>query len=661
MAELKDIAKKIENILNTNTLGKTFRIFSDSGELAKRNGHENEYRNGLVEIVSSTISNLSGLQFINTSVNLTLYANEEVRGKNSDGDSLEIIELRQILGDFLENYNFKTFAEEFGEATYSTTYVIGATTTLPKGSLGYINDCVPLVTNIGLTLFENGVNSNEWQIFIDGEEVGYTSAVISRTKTAENQPLVESKSTKSVMQTNGFGLDLVVPQISNNLGKAIENEILTGQEYAHMLYIKGKNTEQNYICVFGNLQASLIKNANVGFNLSMVEGVPELLEYSDKWTEYEVESLGNTLCLFRNINEDEVVIFWGDGEFSFSNEENNTHIYEDEGFYTVRVYNKDAIDNEWYEFSIGLYTITYDLDGGEFIGEYPFGYNPLEEEDVVIPNPVKPGYTFTGWTGTDLEEPTIDLVIEAGDFGNKEYTATWEIIDYTISYTLNGGTVSGTNPTTYNTESDEITLINPTKSGYTFTGWSGTGITGTSTSVVIPTGSYGTRTYTANWEVITYTITYVLNGGTDSSSNPSTYTIESSIILLRSPDERTGYTFINWYTTSDFQSGTTIDSIPSGSTGNKTLYAKWQGNQYTMNYDVNGGAQNPYAGPIAWPPSPKTVTFGSSIGTLYRDDYSVKSGYYPDGWYIDGSKISSSTVWNWTSDKTAILNWIQIP
>lgn len=576
MVELKDIAKKIENILNTNTLGKTFRIFSDSGELAKRNGHENEYRNGLVEIVSSTISNLSGLEFINMSVNFTLYANEEARGKDSDGNSLEIIELRQILGDFLDSYNFKTFAEEFGEATYSTTYVIGATTTLPKGNLGYINDCVPLVTNIGLTFFENGVNSNEWQIFIDGEEVGYTSAVISRTKTAENQPLVESKSTKSVMQTNGFGLDLVVPQISNNLGNAIENEILTGQEYAHILYIKGKNTEQNYICVFGNLQASLVKNSNVGFNLSMVEGVPELLEYSDKWTEYEVESLGNTLCLFRNINEDEVVIFWGDGEFSFSNEENNTHIYEDEGFYTVRVFNKDAIDNEWYEFSIDLYTITYDLDGGEFIGEYPFGYNPLEE-DVVIPNPVKPGYTFTGWTGTDLEEPTIDLVIETGDFGSKEYTATWEIIDYDITYTLDGGSVS--NPATYNIESEIITLNNPTRSGYTFIGWSGTGISGTSMLVLIPSGSTGNRSYTANWEPSTWRTVWE---GTSEFSAPQpqyvyrTNTINGIIKNLPTRLSGTGY-----------GSSTTFSEIVLNSDGSPTFLYSGTYDQYGIRPDTD--------------------------------------------------------------------------
>ena len=350
MVELKDIAKKFEYILNANTLGKTFRIFSDSGELAKRNGRKNEYRNGLLEVVSSTTSNLSGLEFISSSVNLTLYANEDARGKDSDGNSIEIIELRQILGDFLENYNFKTFAEEFGGKTYSTTYVIGETTTLPKGSLGYINDCIPLITNIGLTFFENGVNSNEWIIEVDGEEVGYTNAVISRTKTAENMPLAESKSTKSVMQTNGFGIDLVVPQISSNLGNAIEEEILTGKEYAHMVYVKGKNTEQTYICVFGNLQASLIKNANVGFNVPLVEGVPELLDYKGNvWLELEVEVTDlsyNTVTILNNDNE-KLYIIWGDGDVTTSNFTEIQHTYSNLGTYNIVAYNSKATDKDW--------------------------------------------------------------------------------------------------------------------------------------------------------------------------------------------------------------------------------------------------------------------------------------------------------------------------
>ena len=71
--------------------------------------------------------------------------------------------------------------------------------------------------------------------------------------------------------------------------------------------------------------------------------------------------------------------------------------------------------------------------------------------------------------------------------------------EYTITYDLAGGTAEG-NPDTYTIETVDFTLKNPTKSGYTFTGWSGTGLDGENNmTVTIPTGSTGNRTYTAHW------------------------------------------------------------------------------------------------------------------------------------------------------------------
>ena len=84
----------------------------------------------------------------------------------------------------------------------------------------------------------------------------------------------------------------------------------------------------------------------------------------------------------------------------------------------------------------------------------------------------------------------------------------WDMNSYSISYTLNDGTVSG-NPTSYTIETANITLINPTRNYYTFTGWTGTGLSSATTSVTIPQGSTGNRAYTANWTAQTYPITFI--------------------------------------------------------------------------------------------------------------------------------------------------------
>ena len=109
------------------------------------------------------------------------------------------------------------------------------------------------------------------------------------------------------------------------------------------------------------------------------------------------------------------------------------------------------------------------------------------------------GHTFKGWYGNENLTGSPVTAISNTETGNKEYWAKWEINQYTITYVLAGGTAEG-NPGTYTIETGAFTLTNPTKSGYTFTGWSGTGLDGENNmTVTIPTGSTGNRTYTAHW------------------------------------------------------------------------------------------------------------------------------------------------------------------
>lgn len=103
------------------------------------------------------------------------------------------------------------------------------------------------------------------------------------------------------------------------------------------------------------------------------------------------------------------------------------------------------------------------------------------------------GYSFSGWyTDSALTaKASFPFIVT----GNTSLYAKWLTL-YSITYNLNGGTAS--NPTSY-TANDTITLNTPTKSGYIFSGWTGTGLSAASASVTIPKGSAGNRAYTANW------------------------------------------------------------------------------------------------------------------------------------------------------------------
>ena len=117
-------------------------------------------------------------------------------------------------------------------------------------------------------------------------------------------------------------------------------------------------------------------------------------------------------------------------------------------------------------------------------------------------------HSFGNQVGTT--EHTIyvrDALGNAGSYtftvGNTDNTA------YNISYNLNGGSLSG-QKTSY-TVADSFTLLTPTKTGYTFTGWTGNNGTTPQKTVTVNKGTRGNLSYTANWEKKVLTTTFHRN------------------------------------------------------------------------------------------------------------------------------------------------------
>ncbi|MBQ3455213.1 MAG: InlB B-repeat-containing protein [Synergistaceae bacterium] len=271
------------------------------------------------------------------------------------------------------------------------------------------------------------------------------------------------------------------------------------------------------------------------------------------------------------------------------------------------------------------YALSYDLQGGTLSKDNPTSYD-IESDDIKLNNPLKTGYDFTGWSFDNTL--SIDVTIPKGSSGDKKFTATWTPTIYTISYDLDGGTVSTPNPTTYTIETPSFTLNNPTRTGYTFAGWKGTDINGTAETVTVLQGSTGNRSYTAVWSSVTYTITYNLNNAQD-PGNPATYTIESGAITLTNPS-RDGYTFDGW-TGTDLTAKTQSVTIPSGSTGNREYTANFTPITYTLTYNLNGGTAT----------NPTSYTIETETFTLNNP---VKAEYSFTGWTGSGLNEAQETV-----------------
>ncbi len=222
------------------------------------------------------------------------------------------------------------------------------------------------------------------------------------------------------------------------------------------------------------------------------------------------------------------------------------------------------------------FAISYDLAGGSLAEGVtnPASYS-IESQKITLNNPTRTGYTFTGWSGTGLTgEANMEVTIQTGSTGNKEYTAHWSINSYRLDMIAGTGIATVTGSGTYEYNSS-VTASCTMQEGYEFVNWTGNITTDTFN---MPAKN---ATMTANATPISYSITYDLASGTleEGKTNPATYSIESSLITLNNPT-RDGYVFIGW-TGTDIEEGTatTTVKIAAGSTGDRSYVAS-----YTLKY-----------------------------------------------------------------------------
>lgn len=228
------------------------------------------------------------------------------------------------------------------------------------------------------------------------------------------------------------------------------------------------------------------------------------------------------------------------------------------------------------------YTVAFNANNGTgTMSNQSFTYD--ETAKALTTNTfTRSGYTFNGWNtqtnGTGTSYTDGQSVQNLTSTANATITlyAQWTIQNYTITYDLDGGTVATANPSSYKVESNAITLNNPTRTGYTFAGWTGSNGTTPQTTITIAKGSTGNRNYKANWTINQYTLTFDTAGGT--TIDPITQDYSSDVTAPANPT-RTGYTFAGW-----------DKEIPAKlSTENLTLIATWTPINYIISYDLDGG------------------------------------------------------------------------
>lgn len=222
------------------------------------------------------------------------------------------------------------------------------------------------------------------------------------------------------------------------------------------------------------------------------------------------------------------------------------------------------------------------------------------------------------------------------------------VTTYHIKYTLDGGTMSGA-PETYTENSADITLPQPTKADYRFTGWTGTDLTAPTMEVTIPTGSKGDREYTANWKKIQYFTVSYRDGGHGKSTMPADEKVEEGKYATRPTDPtEKGWIFKGWYEDDDYI-GDAFVFEKTQITHDITLTARWA-QAFTVKFDANGHGTAP---------ADQTVEIN---GKAAKPTDPTDGDYSFQGWY---TTAECSTTFDFstpiTGDTTVYAKWVKKP
>ena len=280
------------------------------------------------------------------------------------------------------------------------------------------------------------------------------------------------------------------------------------------------------------------------------------------------------------------------------------------------------IEDGFYVFQLDrlvtTYHIKYTLDGGTMSGA-PETYTE-NSADITLPQPTKADYRFTGWTGTDLTAPTMEVTIPTGSKGDREYTANWKKIQYfTVSY-RDGGHGKSTMPADEKVEEGKYATrpTDPTEKGWIFKGWYEKDDYIGDAFVFEKTQITQDITLTARWAQA-FTVKFDANGH-GHATVPADQTVELNGKATKPADPTAeGYVFRGWYTTA---ACTTEFDFNTPIAADTTLYAKWD-EIYTVTFYVGGHGTAP---------APQKVENG---GKATKPENPTAKGWRFDGWYTD--------------------------
>ena len=338
------LANLVQQYLNANELNKSFLIFADEGDMKKavcKGNYKEEYTHGIIEVISDNTVPFEDWEFQTINTRLMLFVDLISGGKVLETEkereqSKNLIQVKDCLDEFLLAVNGKSTYIEVGDRTYNLTITMSKATNGQKMSLGEIVEGLPIYCSIQFTIFQNGVNANYCKIRVNGESLGYTQFVKTKSCTA-NQSNLGDEGARTYILAGGKSFDLVVPLLTEGVTQEFVEFLLNDDlNTAFNVELEYPKFKKNFICVLGKVQETDTRGANVALNVSFMQGVEDILNYDDRWIIQETSDKQVTLATLELGD----VVYWGDKtQTVIEKEEDKSHTYTDENeTHTIRVF-----------------------------------------------------------------------------------------------------------------------------------------------------------------------------------------------------------------------------------------------------------------------------------------------------------------------------------
>lgn len=279
MIQLQKLASALNNGLNANGKGLLFYIQPDTGDFktADRTGNDvAEYINGILSVVDSAVIPTQALEVAAQTVRLELV----VETDEDEPAALQIGVVRDVLQDYFARATVQYLEDETGKV-----YSVAVSSSLLASGTAAIRqlagDSFTLSMQIYYSFIQNGINSLDCPILLDGVVLPYSTATISRVPVVEGAPYSDTNAvTKNRVTATALGVDMSITAVQAGEGananaamQALYSFILDGAADKHTLTLTIDRETREYPVYFGNVSLALDGVKNAGSTLSFVEAV----------------------------------------------------------------------------------------------------------------------------------------------------------------------------------------------------------------------------------------------------------------------------------------------------------------------------------------------------------------------------------------------------